>query len=269
VPQGTGVPASFKSTSISPDYSGPQITFTASNWYSTQLEEELPAHAGYEWAGYVSPWEDNYSSTSGPQDLAATIDLGLPAGKHGKPFAGPLEYEAVVGGQQFTASTMTGGSTTPSDTNVPTACNTAPESPYAGKGYGEDDDPDGSYYSYACVDSTYPSSGFASVDINNAGIVAGKAVSASRGTTKSVYFTFDYVGTALGAPFKLSATTTIHGAKTSVSPAKLSPTGTTSKQVTVRVKVPGGTASGTYKVTLTAKLANGQSRTATAELKVH
>jgi hypothetical protein len=268
VPKGTGLPSSFKSTRIGPDYSGKQITFTGRHWYSTGLESLYPAKAGYEWAGYVSLWEDDYSSTSGPQNFTATIDFGLPRGKNGKPFAGPFQYEAVVGGQQYDQG---GGSASakPGD-STPDCGEALGPPPFYGVGYGTEDGPDGSAYEYDCANDLSPAEGaFKIVGIKNAAVLPGKEVSAFRGSTKKVRFTFDYTGKKLGAAFKFIATTNLHGAKTSVSPTTFNPTGTSSKTVTVKVKVPAAARSGTYKVKLTAKLANGQSRTATAELKVH
>jgi hypothetical protein len=271
VPRGTGVPSSFKTTRISPDYSGKPITFTGSHWYSAGLESLGPAPAGYQWAGYVSPWEDSYDAASGPQNFTATIDFGLPPGKNGKPFAGPFNYEADVGGQQYDQG---GGSAPTTPSNLTPDCGEV-VAPAMGPGYGylygeTDGSPNGSDYDYDCDNDISPGAGeFTSVKINNAGLVPGKEVAALRGSTKNLHFTFDYTGTSLGAAFKFSATTNLHGAKTSVSPTTFNPTATSSKTVTVKVKVPAGARSGTYKVKLTAKLANGQSRTATAELKVH
>jgi hypothetical protein len=265
VPRGTGLPASFKSSTIGPDYSGKPLTFTATNWYSGELESLFPASTPYEWAGYVSQWEDNYSATSGPQDFTATIDFGLPPGKNGKPFAGPFEYEAVVGGEQYYQGTD--GAPAKPYNNIPDC---GVNGPPLGTGFGEDSGPDESEYYYACDDDISPGVGEStSVDINNAALLPGKEVSALRGSTKNLHFTFDYTGTALGAAFEFSATTSLHGGKTSVNPTTFNPTGTSSKTVTVKVKVPAGARSGTYKVKLTAKLANGQSRTTTAEFKVH
>jgi hypothetical protein len=257
VPIGTSVPAAFKSSGIGPGYVGPQLTLTGSHWYSTGLEELLPARSGYKWAGYVSPWADNYSDSSGPQNFTATVDFGLPPGKNGKPFAGPFTYEAVVGGQQYFAGSM-GAPAKPSD-NVP-KCS---------EGSSTDQGLDESTYFFNCDEQSYPASGFVSLNIANAALLPGKETSASRKSTANTHFTFDYTGTALGNAFKFSATTTLHGTKIKLSPATFKPTGTSSKQVTVKFKVPAGARSGTYKVTLTAKLANGQTRTATDELKVH
>jgi hypothetical protein len=238
---------------------GPQIPFTASHWYSTALEEEYPAGPGYEWAGYVSSWQ-SYSDTGGPQNFTTTIDFGLPPGKNGKPFTGPFDYDAVVGAQQY-ESGADGPTTPPANT---------PYCPNSGA-FG----PDGSDFYWECFGETYPAvvapattPTLAAWPINNAAIFPSKEVSASRGSTKKLNFTFYYHGEALGVPFKFSATGTLHGAKISVSPATLTPSATDSP-VTVKVKVPARAAKGTYKIKLTAKLASGQSRTATAELKVH
>ena len=265
VPRGTGLATKFRSSAIDatsgPTDSGPQIPFTASSWYSAALERTDPAPSGYEWAGYVSSWQ-TYNITSGPQNFTATVDFGLPPGKGGKPYTGPFDYVAIVGGQQYNKGSS-GVATPPSDT---------PDCENDGQ-----DNSNGSSFTWLCLDDSYPevispatTPVPATFTIINAGFLPVKQLTASRGSTKTLHFTLDYQGPPLGEAFHFSATSTLHGAKVHVTPATFNPSADSSKQVTVTVNVPKTARSATYKVTVKAELpVNSQTRTGTAELKVH
>lgn len=103
--------------------------------------------------------------------------------------------------------------------------------------------------------------------VRDAGVIAGPAASTVSGSTASVPFTFDYSGAATGEAFALSATTSVPGA--SASPATTTIAGSEgSTGDVVSVAVPASAAPGSYQVTLTAKLPDGESRSAVDTLQV-
>ena len=263
VPTGSVAPAKFTSTSTGPDNTGPQLAFTSSTAYTHELQRLEPAAKGQEWVGYVSQYVD-YSSSSGDQNFTATVDFGLPHSKSGAPYAGPFRYQLVVGGRQYEQEN---DSPTTPPTTEPIDCDTSATSLYysfpdSGNSSGE--------YGWICVDASSPSAlgDNASLATRDAGIVPGKKVTGSAGKTAEVPFKFEYAGAKPGASFKLKASTKLHGAKLSLSPTSITPTGTSSKKVTVKVRIPASARAGTYTVKLTAKLPDGESRTGTDRLVV-
>ena len=85
----------------------------------------------------------------------------------------------------------------------------------------------------------------------------------------SLPFTLRYAGSATAAAnFALTATSTLPGATLAVTPGGLAPASNSDSQALVAVGIPAGAKAGTYDVTLTAKLATGQSRSRTGKLTV-
>ena len=101
-------------------------------------------------------------------------------------------------------------------------------------------------------------------------MLAGNATaSGAPGSLVSLPFTLRYAGTATAAAnFGLSATSTLPGANLAVTPGGLAPASNSDSQALVAVGIPAGAKAGTYDVTLTAKLANGQTRSRTGKLTV-
>ena len=118
-----------------------------------------------------------------------------------------------------------------------------------------------------CVDAL---SGGAITHAETSACSAGNATaSGGPGSLVSLPFTLRYAGTATAAAnFGLSATSTLPGATLAVTPGGLAPASNSDSQALVAVGIPAGARAGTYDVTLTAKLANGQTRTRTGKLTV-
>lgn len=213
------------------------------------------------WVGYASQYV-NYNNSSGEQNFTATADFGLPKSKTGKPFAGPFTYLLTVGGRSY-AKGSTGPSLPPG--TEPIDCQTSLTTGYSAF----DSAPTGSS-EWICADDSYPSSlnTNATLPTRDAGIVAGKKTTARPGAKATVPFKFEYVGSAPGTTFKFKAGTNLHGAKLTVSPGKVTPAGTSSTKIKVKVAVPAHAKAGTYKVKLTAKLPDGESRKGTGALRV-
>jgi hypothetical protein len=260
VPSGTLAPASFTSTSTGPNDTGPQLTFTSSSAYSSELQRLEPAASGEQWAGYVSQWV-NYSGTT-DQNFTATADFGLPQAKNGAPFAGPFNYQLVVGGRQY----YQGSSTIP----TPASTEGIDCEASATQGYGSVDSSDSAEEDWICVDDQSPSTlgADATLPTRDAGIVPGKTVRVRAGKKAAAHFTFEYNGTSPGASFTLSARTTARRTKATPKPKSITPAGTSNTPVTVTVPVPANAKAGTYKVKLTAKLPDGESRSGTVKVVV-
>lgn len=254
VPAGTAAPASFSSSATGPSDTGPQLTFMPSSSYTGELERLTPAPAGEEWLGYVSQ-ALSYNKSSGEQNFTASADLGLPPGPGGAAYTGPFTYRVVVGGRAFTAASP--------DLREPIDCGAS--------AYSGNDVYDGSAgYGVICIDD--PSQATATTDATlptrDAAVVAGAPVKASQGSKAKLPFTFSYAGAAPGASFTLSASSSLHGASPSPSTRSINPTGTSSTPLQVSLHVPKHAAAGTYLVTLTATLSDGESRSATIKLVV-
>ncbi len=252
VPTGAGAPPSFSSTATGPGDAGPQLTFTLNPQYASELQRLDAAPSGEQWVGYTSQYVA-YNHTSGDQDFTASIDFGLPTNADGAPYTGPFTWQAVVGGRYF------GGSGTPA-ANAPVDCENSLSAPFGGQTVG-----------WVCVDDPSPSTFNSdnSLPTRDAGITSSAAASGPSGTTASVPFTFGFVGTAIpAANFTLQATTTILGATATPDPGTVTPAGPGTTPVSVSVTIPAGTNPGPYPVTLTANLADGESRTGTGMLVV-
>lgn len=260
VPTGTVAPSSFSSTSTGPNDTGPQLNFTSSSAYTEELQRLAPASSGEQWVGYVSQYVV-YSST-GEQNFTATAEFGLPEAKNGAPFSGPFNYQLVVGGRQYFRDSST---TTTPPTTEPIDCKESATS-------AENSGPGGSAgaFDYICVDDSSPSTlgTDASLATRDAGIVPGKTVRVTAGKKGTAHFTFEYNGSSPGATFTLNAKTTVRRTKATPKPKSITPSGTSNTPVIVTVPVPANAKAGTYKVTLTAKLPDGESRSGTVKVVV-
>jgi hypothetical protein len=77
IPAGSAAPASFDSTSTGPNNTGPQLHFTPSATYTSELQRLDPAPDGEQWQGYISQFFA-YSPNRG-------IIIGCPPGEPGCP----------------------------------------------------------------------------------------------------------------------------------------------------------------------------------------
>jgi hypothetical protein len=273
VPKGTSTPASFDGSPDPSDLtdlsSSPitSLTLTRSTAYTDAIQTAITPNPGEEWVGYVSQYVNYNDTGTTDQILTATPDFGLPAGKNGGAFGGPFNYQLLLGALFWDPNSS--AETTPPTTTT-YICGTTPADAESGQSEPASPPTGTPYDEEICVFNYWPAT-IGRVDpitINDAGILPGKRVTVSPGNGARLSFTFEYDGSAPHAAFKLSASTTVKHAGAHSVLSSITPHGTTSKKDTVTVNVPARTKRGTYKVTLTAKLPNGQSRTATAEIKV-
>jgi hypothetical protein len=245
VPDGVSGPDSFATTS------GVPLTFTRSASYQEQLRELVPPPAGQHWLGYISNGHNHDEGPDGTPAEEATIsvDFALPEEAANYPYPGPFRVRPVVGARSSGDETQDAR---------PVNCGDAV---FGGGG--------GPFGSTDCIDS--PSQSETATNIEQAtrdlGIVGANAIG---GTGKSVGVPFNakYAGAAApGASFAFSASTDLPGA-TVTPPAALTPGSNSDNNVNVAVLVPRKAAAGTYKVTLTARAADGETRTGTSNLVV-
>ena len=229
---------------------GPEaLAFTDSPSYAAELERLDPAAPGTHWVGLISA-VTNYSNTAGPQSVVVPLAYRLGQGADGSPFPGPLATEFVVGGRGVTAA---------SPGSRPVSCGASLSTVF-------DEDPSPTNDVYAiCKDA---GGGVTSV-VRNLGVLAGAPANGSPGGLAAVPFTLRFAGSAFSlARFVLTATTTLPGASLGVTPGDLAPATDSDSQALVAVGIPAGARAGSYGVTLTARLANGQTRSRTGTLTV-
>jgi hypothetical protein len=245
VPTGSTGPASFTT-----DFGPTTVTFTRNDSYASELERLSPAPAGQHWIGYMS---DPQTYDTDPDDHAAhrisvSPEFTLPRNADGSPFQGPFRWQQVIG--------FRGSSDDPSTTRDVNCGDTLVD-------LGTD--------ATVCADhpalADIPQS--KELATSDFGIVGGPSVGATRGATTSVPFTGTYVGpSAPEANFSLTASTTVPGGTATPSQPTLLPPSDSSTPINVNVGVPAGTPPGNYQVTLTASLANGETRTNSRVLTV-
>ena len=241
VPTSVTPPATFTST-------GPEaLVFSESPSYTAELERLAPALTGNRWAGYISA-VTNYASGSGPQTVSASLFLRLGQGADGSPFAGPLFSGVLFGGRQVTGTFP--GSRPVTCGNSLTALS--------------DDDPGPDTAAVICRDSAFDFI----VPTHDLGILAGAAGTGRPGTLASLPFTLRSAGMLSTSVFDLTATSTLTGATSAVTPQSLDPGADATSQAVVAVGIPADARAGSYDVTLTARLANGQTRRGTGRLTV-
>ena len=235
IPASAIPPASFSSTDP-----GATLAFADNPRYASELQRLDPAGAGRKWVGYLSATA-SYAETSGPQSMVVEPEFGLAQGADGSPFATPFAYRVVAGGRAVQA-------TTPE--SRPVSCGTSLTA-FNDAGI--------------CVDASLP---LAVTGTRDLGIVAG-ARDAARGTLATVPFVVGYAGSATpGADFALSASTTLPGGSPTPILTRLIPASNSVTPVPVALGVPKNATPGAYQVTLIARLANGQTRSATGVLRV-
>jgi hypothetical protein len=220
----------------------PAVTFTASPTYTAELQRLSPAPAGSHWAGYISPTL-NYTAGSGPQTVSPRIVLSLRRGADGSPFKGPVQVEILVGSRLVT----------------PSAPDTRPVTCGGSLSGGNEDS------TTICHDG---SGGFGT-STRDFGVLAAAARTAVQGELATFTFPLRYAGPASPqADFALTASSTLPGALFAVTPDTYLPPADGSSEARVAVGLPDGARPGAYKVTLTARLGNGQTRSATGDLTV-
>jgi hypothetical protein len=241
VPSAVALPTTFTST-------GPEaLFFSESPTYTAELQRLAPALPGFRWAGYLSA-VTNYAAESGPQALSASLFLRLGQGPDGSPFAGPLVSGLVIGGRQVTAAFP--GSR-------PVTCGNSLRAL-------SDDDPGPDFAVVVCQDDAFDFS----VPTHDLGILAGAAGSGRPGTLASLPFTLRAAGMLSKTVFNLTATSSLTGAGLAVTPGSLVPGVDATSQAVVAVGIPAGAQAGSYDVTLTARLVNGQTRRGVGRLTV-
>ena len=226
-----------------PRVGSPPLTFAASPTYTAELQRLSPAAAGTRWAGYISPTL-TYSTTSGPQSISFKVVEALRRGADGSPFKGPIFTDVVVGARLVTPTAPEGR---------PVTCGSALTT------VNQQD-------TTICIDSSGAGFGDGTRDL---GILAAAARTAVPGELASLTFPLRYAGQASSqADFALTASSTLPGSLFAVTPDTYLPPDDGSAQARVAVGVPAGARPGSYNVTLTARLGNGQTRSATASLTV-
>ena len=248
VPARVGLPASFTST-------GPEaLVFSDSPSYAAELQRLAPAPAGQRWVGYLSA-VTNYSDTSGPQSAPVTLSLTLGQGADGSPFVGSLSPLIVLGGRQVIAASPGTRPVVCLDPNLRMPFIENPSTPAATLD--------------TCGDGVTVFSAVLSATRDLGILSAGATASGAPGSLVSLPFTLRYAGTASAtANFALAATTTLPNATLAVTPGAIAPATDSDNQAQVAVGIPAGARAGTYDVTLTARLANGQTRNRTGKLTV-
>jgi hypothetical protein len=252
VPRGTVVPASFSSVA------GEALTFTRSASYEGALTEQVAPPAGQQWVGYMS---QVYNYDPGPNGTEAkrasfAVDLGLPSGSDGRPFAAPFTVRPVVGGRRADGAPGTG-----TDPNRPVRCG---DDPFASSG-GAFADP-----RTICIDSPDRATTATNIEAATRDLgLAGTQVAANPGQRVTVPFTARYVGSVdPDARFTLSGQSAFRRTPVRLSRTVLVPAQDSSNQVTTALTVPKKAAAGHYLVGLYAKLPNGQQRVGVGAVRV-
>jgi hypothetical protein len=197
--------------------------------------------------GYVS--DPISSGLLGGFSLDVPVDL--PRGADGTPFQGPFRYRTVTGYRDTPASDPVdcGADVTQVNGGGPRTI---------------------------CVDS--PTAAELPNDLaaptRDLGVLytpagAGSNQAAQGTSTAAIPFALTFAGTAtVGATFKLTATTTIPGARAVPSFSDYAPPTDSATPIGVGLAVPAGTPVGGYAVTLTASLPNGETRTQTVPVNI-
>lgn len=255
VPVGTTAPDTV--TGIpgpTPPAAGP-IVFQRSPGYEAELQALTPAPDGTVWVGYVS---STYAFDDGADEVPAQsvpvpVDLGLPRPADGGPYLGPLSVRPVVGARSVSA-------TLPADR--PVECGDDPFKPWPRGGL--------SIPETICVDSPIPAGipfGY-NLATRDFGIVGGNAT-ASPGQTVQMPFRVRGAGALpAGLTATLSASTALPGVAVTPSQPTAAISNGSDTRVTVPVAIPKQAGPGTYDVTLTGRLDNGQTRSTSAKLTV-
>lgn len=253
VPAGVGVPDTISATPGPAPPAAGTIVARRSDSYAAAVQEAFPAAPGTQWVGYLS---DPYAFDDGAEGVPAqsapvSVELDLPRSADGGPFVGSLPVRLVTGarlvgdGAAFSSERPVVCGPNPALVNVPsyTIC---VDSPIAGAIPGNSVNP----------------------QVRDFGIVAGNAT-ASPGQTVAVPFNVRGAGPLpAGLTASLAATTTLPGVGVAPSIPGAQLANGSDTRVTVPVEIPADLGPGVFDVTLTGRLENGQTRTATAQLTV-
>jgi hypothetical protein len=244
LPDQVTMPSSFTST-------GPEaLAFTESLSYAAELQRLDPAEPGTRWRGFISAVA-NYATASGPQSITLEPRLKLGRGADGGPFGNELLWEDRIGARAVHAA---------APGSRPVVCGPSLTTIH-------DEDPSMAVDIYViCTDDGGRLSGGSVRDL---GVLNGASGSGPPGGVEVVPFAVRYAGTGTSAAdFRLTAATTLPGATVAVTPATLVPASNSTHLAQVAVGIPPGARPGRYDVTLTARLANGQTRAGTGTLTV-
>ncbi len=252
VPDDVSGPPAFQTTTVEQPYPGfATLTFTPNPSFSASLQQFYPAPAGEHWEGYVSSVFP-YKSEEGPYGFTASAAFTLARGANGAPYAGPFHYIATTG--------VRGVNNSESLPSRPVDCEPAARAHEATRCI---DDPavDETSEEISVPESSLPTRDF--------GVVGGGQATTSAGGTASMPFIGQLAGlSAPGLTFALGASTTLPGAVVTLSTPSLTPADNSSNPLTVTVAVPAGAPPGTYPVTLSAQLPNGQTRSGAGSIVV-
>jgi hypothetical protein len=252
IPADSQPPASFTSTG------SVALTFQPSDSYASELQRLQPAPAGEKWVGYASTSTFTYQSSMGVKEGTVVAAFTLPPAVDGGPFQTPFRFRPVVGVRGVASPSSPISRPVKCDNNLMAASDSN---------------------STACVSDTGPQfgtsaaapiTGYSSLSTRDLGFPsAGVSGSANPGGLVTLPFIARYSGTAIAAAtFSLTASTALPGATASPTITTFAPPNNSDTPIPVAVGVPAGAAPGTYDVTLTAKLANGQTRAGVGKLTV-
>ena len=229
---------------------GSAVTFTQSSSYASELESGSPAPSGQKWVGYVSTVQ-GYTEASASQYFTVAPNFTLQQEADGSPFTGPFNYRVAAGFRR-----VNGGS----PASRPVDCGSSLTT-IQNEGAGEQ----------ICVDSPTPAALTTSLQqpTQDLGILEPSTPeTVKQGNVARVNFDAVFAGDGNPEPtFSLSTSTDVPDAEAMTNTPTLTPSeGSNPARVTFRAPV--DTPPGTYYVTLTASLANGQVRSSTRELVV-
>jgi hypothetical protein len=241
VPSALTPPASFSDA-------GSLMTFTRMPTYDAQLISWNPPGAGYTWYGYTSA---AYSGSYATATVVYDVPFGVPQQAGGAALASPLDYQVVEGAQLSATPAITcnfsayelcvaaSATSTPADAN-----------------------------SRILTDQTAHMSAATFRDLGMSGTTT---ASVAAGGSTTVPFSTRFNGPVLpaGESFAMSASSNGPGFSVTPSSSTWVPAANSTATFNANVTVPGGTAAGTYNVTLTATGSGGGAvRTATSTVTV-
>jgi hypothetical protein len=245
VPSGTGAPASFGATTTD---TGP-VTFNRSPSYEAELTSLVPPGAGRVWRGYIGgPGEfDDGADGEAAERLNATVRFSLPRPADGSPYPENFRVGPVAGARGTNAAP-----------GRPVDCGDSPFGPTDGN-------------TTVCIDApvqaqidTY----FITEVIEDLGIVAGSAT-LSPGQSVNLPFDARLKGALpAGTTFSVAVRGGIPGVAVAPSVGSFAPQPNSSTRINVPVAIPKTAGPGTYPISVTAALPNGQQRTGTAQVTI-
>ena len=194
----------------------------------------------------------DYQTGGGPQSATIKLPFKLRRGADGAPFQGDLSA-VIIGGVRVVSAVA--------PASRPVVCG-----PAKNMVYDEVQPPNDATDVWVICDDIGFQAGGPTRDL---GVLNGAVASGPPGGVESLPFLVRYAGTATpAADFRLTATSELPGAGVAVTPGTLVPATDSANPVSVAVGIPAGAKPGRYEVTLTARLANGQTRAGTGTLTV-